>query len=138
MSNVVTFTPKSTSQMRAPQPGGDGSNVIALRQINGVETPLGAATAPIDERPDTVIENIILATATGALIKKDAEEALRCLILEGHRLKLKVMQDDLRLVSPEEAETKLFALIYTIKGPRDDVFELEAKLSAIGENQSLS
>ncbi|MBK9622301.1 MAG: hypothetical protein IPO31_24220 [Candidatus Obscuribacter sp.] len=135
MSNVVTLTPKSTSQMRAPQPDGDGSNVIAFRQINGVETPAGAPTAPIDERPDTVIENIILATATGALNKKDAEEALRCLILEGHRLKLKVMQDDIRLVSPREAEPKLYALIYTIKGPREDVFALEAKLGAIGRSQ---
>ena len=45
------------------------------------------------------------------------------------------MQDDLRLVSPKEAETKLYALIYTIKGPREDVFALEAKLGAIGRSQ---
>ncbi|MBK9204628.1 MAG: hypothetical protein IPL73_19765 [Candidatus Obscuribacter sp.] len=40
MSNVVTLIPKSTRPMRHPQPGGDGSNVIAFRQINGVKKHL--------------------------------------------------------------------------------------------------
>lgn len=106
------------------------TNVIQFKSRAQLEQEsLPAAQDAPDERPDTPVENIFLASATEPLPRKDAEAAMKFAVLQAHQMGLKLMQLDQKKTSGE-GEEALHAVIFAFKGPTDKVMDLEKALKS--------
>lgn len=104
------------------------TNVIQFKSRAQLEQEGSSANQePQDERPDTEIENIFLASSTEPMPRNQAEEAMKYAILQAHEMGLKVVQLDQKKTS-KEGEEPLHAIIFAFKGAKDKVMDLETAL----------
>ncbi len=111
MTNVIPF--RSRAELKKP----------AVTAISTIETEA------LDDRPDTPVENISLATATPELSRKDAEKAMKYIFLQAHKIGLKVLQNDQKKTSAEGEEAR-HVVMFALKGPKDKVFAMEDALKS--------
>lgn len=83
----------------------------------------------IDDRPDTVVENISLATTTPEMSRNDAEKALKYIVLQAHKIGVKILQNDPKKTSAEGEEAR-WVVMFALKGSKNKVFAMEDALKS--------